>query len=376
MIEFENVTKEFDDGFKAVKDLNLTINDGELVVLIGPSGCGKTTTMTMINRLTELSNGDIKIDGQSIRDRKPVELRRSIGYVIQDVGLLPHMTIEQNVALVPRIKGDDKEEYLKQADELLDMVDLDSDIYGDRYPKELSGGQQQRIGVIRALAADPDILLMDEPFSALDPISREKLQEDFLKLNRQINKTIVFVTHDMDEALKIADKIVLMAEGEIVQVDTPENILRHPKNDFVQSFIGENRLEKASNNESFPPLDQFITPAVTMSANRGLAQSNKKLKEKRVDSLVVVDHDNKFLGVATSRSIDENYENEDLTISDIITDNYAFMEEDESSEKALQLVKETERGYVVVVDDNNQVKGVVTSGSLVKLLANQAIHNN
>lgn len=376
MIEFQNVTKTYEDGFKAVDNLSLKINDGELVVLIGPSGCGKTTTMTMINRLTELSDGDIKIDGQSIKVRNPVDLRRSVGYVIQDVGLLPHMTIEQNVALVPRIKGDDKEEYLERADELLDMVDLDSDTYGDRYPKELSGGQQQRIGVIRALAADPDIILMDEPFSALDPISREKLQEDFLKLNRQINKTIVFVTHDMDEALKIADKIVLMKDGKVIQVDTPEKILRHPKNDFVRSFIGEERLEKASDGKYFPPLDQFISPAITISENRGLAQSNKRLKERRVDSLIVVDHDDKFLGVATSRAIDENYENEDLTISDIITDDYASMKENESSEKALQLVNKSQRGYVVVVDKNEQVTGVVTSGSLVKLLASQNIHDN
>lgn len=376
MIEFENATKIYEDDVTAVDNINLTIGDGELFVLIGPSGCGKTTAMTLINRLTELTSGDIRINGQSIKERDPVELRRSIGYVIQDVGLLPHMTIEQNVGLVPRIKGDDKEEYLKRADELLEMVDLEPATYGQRYPKELSGGQQQRIGVIRALAADPDILLMDEPFSALDPISREKLQEDFLKLNRQINKTIVFVTHDMDEALKIADKIALMKDGRVVQVDTPERILRYPKNEFVRSFIGEDRLELVHDTDSFPPLEPFISPAVTIREDRGLAQANKRLKERRVDSLIVVDYDNHFLGVATSRAIDEHYQKEELTIGEIITNDYASMNKSDSSEKALHLVKKTDRGYVVVVNEQNQVVGVVTTGSLVKLLVGQNIQNN
>lgn len=375
MIEFKNVSKVFDDGFKAVDNLNLKVKDGELLVLIGPSGCGKTTTMMMVNRLVEPTNGDITIDNKSVKDQDPVELRRSIGYVIQQIGLLPHMTIRENVGLVPRLQNENKEEYLKEADELLEMVGLDPSTYGDRYPKELSGGQQQRIGVIRALAADPSIILMDEPFSALDPISREQLQNDFVKLNRQINKTIVFVTHDMDEALKIADRIAIMKAGKVIQVDTPETILRHPKNDFVRDFIGEDRLGlSGENGMTFPPLDRFVGKAVTIEENRGLAQSNKKLKKHRVDSLIVVDKNDKFIGVATSRAIDENYKNEEMVIGDIITEDYAFMRKNESSEKALNLVKETERGYVVIVDKNDKVQGVVTSGSLIKLLASENIN--
>jgi osmoprotectant transport system ATP-binding protein len=238
MIKFENVTKKYQDGFVALKNLNLEINKGELVTLIGPSGCGKTTTMRMINRLNEPSSGKIYIDGQDISGMDPVELRRNIGYVIQQIGLFPHMTIEQNISLVPRLKKTDPSKYSKRVDELLDLVGLDPTTFKNRFPSELSGGQQQRVGVIRALAAEPNIILMDEPFSALDPISREQLQDDIVNLQEEIQKTIVFVTHDMDEAIKIANRIVIMKDGEIVQLDTPDRILRHPANSFVKGFIG------------------------------------------------------------------------------------------------------------------------------------------
>lgn len=371
MIEFKDVTKEYEDGFKALDNISLKVRAGELLVLIGPSGCGKTTTMKMINRLIEPTSGEISVNGKPIKNRDPVELRRDTGYVIQQIGLLPHMTIGENVALVPRLKKGNKEEYLKKVDELLEMVDLDPVIYKDRYPNELSGGQQQRVGVIRALAADPSIMLMDEPFSALDPISREQLQDEFSRLHKQIKKTIVFVTHDMDEALKIADRIAIMKEGKIVQTDTPERILRYPINDFVRDFIGEDRLSGADNEIHFPPLNEFVTRAVTISESRGLAQSNKRLNKYRVDSLIVVDNDKKFLGVASSWDIGKNYKNEDMVVRDIINLDYASIRADESSEKALTLMRETGRGYVVVVDEKDRVQGVVTNGNLVKLLASE-----
>ncbi|CAM3343120.1 ATP-binding cassette domain-containing protein [Brevibacillus invocatus] len=243
MISFQQVEKRIGDA-SIIKGLNLEIHAGELFVLIGPSGCGKTTTMKMINRLIEPTAGRIEINGEDIFKTDPVELRRSIGYVIQQIALFPHMTIGENVALVPKLKKMERSQYEKKVDELLDMVGLDPKVFKNRYPAELSGGQQQRVGVIRAMAADPPIILMDEPFSALDPISREQLQDEFVRLQKTINKTIVFVTHDMDEAIKIADRICLMNDGTVVQLDTPDVLLQNPANEFVVNFIGAKRLRK------------------------------------------------------------------------------------------------------------------------------------
>ncbi len=370
MIEFVEVSKVYEDNFVALKNINLKIKNGELLVLIGPSGCGKTTTMKMINRLIEPTKGEIYIDGKAIKNENPVELRRNIGYVIQQIGLLPHMTIKDNVALVPKLKKLEPNKYLKRVDELLEMVGLDPEIYRDRYPNELSGGQQQRIGVIRALAADPPIILMDEPFSALDPISREQLQDELLRLHSELNKTIVFVTHDMDEALKIADRICIMGQGEIVQLGSPEEILRHPANDFVKNFIGEKRLA-AYNGIHFPPVNEFLSKAITIREDKGLAESINQLNQNKVDTLIVVDKHNRYKGVASSWDIYKNYDNEKLRIKDIIKNTHACIEENESVEKALLLIKESGRGYVVVVDQEKRVKGVVTSGSLVRFLADK-----
>ncbi|UXH45011.1 ABC transporter ATP-binding protein [Rossellomorea vietnamensis] len=242
MIEFQNVTKVYEDGTEAIKGIDLTIPKGKLVALIGPSGCGKTTTMKMINKLIAPSGGTIRIDGRDISETDEVELRRNIGYVIQRIGLLPHMTIEENISLIPRLKGWKKEKYEGRVDELLHLVGLEPDVYKKRYPLELSGGQQQRVGVIRALAAEPPIILMDEPFSALDPISREQLQDELKSIQNTIHKTIVFVTHDIDEALKIADVIAVMRDGKIEQIAAPADLLSEPANEFVRAFIGENRL--------------------------------------------------------------------------------------------------------------------------------------
>lgn len=370
MIEFKNISKVYDDGFEALKNMSLKIEDGELLVLIGPSGCGKTTTMKMINRLIEPTSGEIYINDKPIREQNPVTLRRDIGYVIQQIGLFPHMTIGENVALVPKLKKQNIEEYVNKVNELLEMVGLDPYVYKDRYPKELSGGQQQRIGVIRALAANPSIILMDEPFSALDPISREQLQDELSKLHEEIKKTIVFVTHDMDEALKIADRICIMQSGKIVQLDTPERILRHPANDFVRNFIGENRLS-SFNDHNLPPLEEFITKAITVRSSKGLAESNKILNKQKVDSLIVVDKNDVFLGVASSWDIFKSYKNEEMTVKDVMKTDYAYISSDESIEKALTLIKESKKGYVVVVDNQRRVKGVVTNGSLVRLLVDE-----
>lgn len=237
MISFENVSKKFVDNKPAVDHVNLTINKGEFFVLIGPSGSGKTTTLKMINRLIPLTTGTIYIDEKRISDYKIDELRWNIGYVLQQIALFPHMTIEENISIVPELKKWDKKEIKARVTELLKMVGLNPDTYRNRMPHELSGGQQQRIGVVRALAADPEIILMDEPFSALDPISREKLQEDIIQLHQSIKKTIVFVTHDISEAMKLADRICLMREGKVVQIGTPAELLNEPVNEFVSNFV-------------------------------------------------------------------------------------------------------------------------------------------
>lgn len=244
MIRFENVTKQFADGTKALKGISLVLPTRQLTAIIGPSGCGKTTLMKMINKLEMPTSGDIYIDEKSIVDLEEVELRRSIGYVIQRIGLFPHMTIADNVSLVPTLLGWPAEKKDNRVDELLEMAGLDPAVYKGRYPLELSGGQQQRVGVVRALAGDPNIVLMDEPFSALDPISREQLQDELQKLQQSIQKTIVFVTHDMDEALKIADSIIVMRDGQVEQVGTPQQILSEPANDFVRDFIGVERIHR------------------------------------------------------------------------------------------------------------------------------------
>ena len=244
MIRFDSVTKRFPDGTEALKDVTVTIPTYELTAIIGPSGCGKTTLMRMINRLEIPTEGEVYIDELPVSERDEVELRRSIGYVIQRIGLIPHMTIADNIGLVPELLGWDKEKISARVDELLEMVDLAPDTFKKRYPFELSGGQQQRVGVGRALASDPNIILMDEPFSALDPISREQLQEQLKKLQLKIRKTIVFVTHDMDEALKIADNIIIMRDGQVEQMATPSELIEHQATDFVRDFIGQDRIAR------------------------------------------------------------------------------------------------------------------------------------
>lgn len=263
MIRFENVTKQFEDGTTAVKSLNLNVHEGEFFVLIGPSGSGKTTTLKMINRLINRSEGAIFINGKDISEYEIHELRWNIGYVLQQIALFPHMTVEENIAVVPEMKKWKKEKIVRKVDELLEMVGLDPHTYKHRKPSELSGGQQQRIGVVRALAADPAILLMDEPFSALDPISRARLQDDIVKLHKTIKKTIVFVTHDILEALKLGDRICIMNDGEIVQVGTPTEIINHPANNFVREFIGKHDQEFS--------LEELISPTNPESEMEGLS---------------------------------------------------------------------------------------------------------
>lgn len=247
MIEFKDVSKQYADGTYAVHHLNLSIKEGELFVLMGPSGCGKTTTLKMINRLIENTGGEVRINGRPIHQYHIHELRWNIGYVLQQIALFPHMSIADNIAVVPELKKWEASRIQDRVDELLNMVGLEASRYRGRKPPELSGGQQQRIGVLRALAADPEIVLMDEPFSALDPISRERLQDEILELQQKLKKTIVFVTHDLQEGLKLGDRIGLMREGKIVQVGTPMELLHNPVNEFAREFVGEQSCDFTGN---------------------------------------------------------------------------------------------------------------------------------
>jgi osmoprotectant transport system ATP-binding protein len=242
-IDFDHVVKRYGESARpAIDDLSLSIPAGEIVVLIGPSGGGKTTALKMINRLISISEGDISVDGTSVNGLEKTELRRGMGYVIQQIGLFPHMTVDENVATVPRLLHWDKSRTRARGRELLELVGLDPDEHGPRYPHQLSGGQRQRVGLARAMAADPPVMLMDEPFGAIDPITRERLQDDFLRLHREIRKTVVFVTHDIDEAIKMGDRIAILREGgKLAQYDTPEAILARPADDFVARFVGADR---------------------------------------------------------------------------------------------------------------------------------------
>lgn len=236
MIEFIDVNKNFGE-YHIIKNLSLKIEKGKITVIIGSSGCGKTTTLKMINKLILPTSGKIYIDGEDISQKDTIKLRRNIGYVIQQTGLFPHMTVKENIELIAKIENIDKNKINTRTKELMKMINLDYDIFSERYPLELSGGQQQRVGVARAFALNPAIILMDEPFSAVDPISRRQLQDELIAIQKKLEKTIVFVTHDIQEAVKIADKICLLNNGEIMQYDTPENIVKNPKNDFVRKFV-------------------------------------------------------------------------------------------------------------------------------------------
>ncbi|NUU76643.1 ABC transporter ATP-binding protein [Paenibacillus xylanilyticus] len=259
MIQFENVSKQYPDGTHALRQVNLKINKGELFVMIGPSGCGKTTMLKMINRLIERTDGTVRINERPIDEYNIHELRWNIGYVLQQIALFPHMTIAENIAVVPELRKWKSVQIHDRVHSLLDMVGLNGETYGDRKPGELSGGQQQRIGVLRALAADPEIVLMDEPFSALDPMSREKLQDDILEIQRQMKKTIVFVTHDIQEAMKLGDRICIMKDGQVLQVGTPEELVQKPADEFVRDFVGGPDIDVNQDHTShFASDDQMV----------------------------------------------------------------------------------------------------------------------
>lgn len=288
-IELENLTKRYPGSSDlAVDSVNMEINAGELVVFVGPSGCGKSTTLKMINRLIEPTGGRIRIGGEDVTDMDPVKLRRKIGYAIQASGLFPHMTVAQNIALVPRMVGWPKARINARVEEMLDLVGLDPGEFHDRYPRQLSGGQQQRVGVARALAADPPVLLMDEPFGAVDPITRDHLQDELIRLQHELHKTIVFVTHDFDEAIKLGDRIaVLREQSHIAQFDTPEAILTNPADDFVSGFVGAGAALKRLNLSRVRDVE--ITDYPTVTVDDPLQEIFNKLRSSGTNEILLLD---------------------------------------------------------------------------------------
>lgn len=365
MVTFENVRKVYGDGHVAVDGFNLEVNEGEFVVLIGPSGCGKTTTLKMVNRLIEPTGGTIYINGRNVRKMDPVKLRREIGYVIQQIGLFPHMTITQNIDLVPRLLQWPEEKRQRRVRELLELVDMDPEVYAHRYPSELSGGQQQRIGVLRALAAEPPLILMDEPFGALDPITRENLQDEMKKLQQKLRKTVLFVTHDMDEAIKLADRIVIMREGKAVQIDAPEEILRHPADEFVASFIGKDRLEQQQELETLD--DAMIRKPVTMTPEKGIAEGVAAMKHHRVSTLLITDDDRKLLGWVRVEDIKDKKEYRNL--GEIMDPGVPTIQRDVSAREVFYKMMREHLEFLAVVDSQGRLMGLVTRTSMVDALA-------
>ncbi|HHV12095.1 MAG TPA: betaine/proline/choline family ABC transporter ATP-binding protein [Clostridiales bacterium] len=368
MIKFENISKKYENGLEAVKSLDLVINSGELLVLIGPSGCGKTTTMKMINRLITYSEGKITIDGKAIDTLDPVMLRRNIGYVIQQVGLFPHYTIEENIALIPKLKKWKEPQTRERVNELLHTVGLEPEVYAKRYPRELSGGQQQRVGVARALAANPDIILMDEPFGALDPITREQLQDELLRIQAKMHKTIVFVTHDMDEALKLGDRIAVMKDGELLQLDTPDQLLSNPSHGFVEEFIGKKRIYQ---NPDYIPITDIMrdNPALTLPS-RTPAVAISYMRQCKTDTLIVSDDSGKLLGIVSGYELQAS-KGSAQTVAEIMKSVDTFLSNTATAKDALQMITKAAYGIIPVVDGRAKVVGVVTRGSLLSFFANQ-----
>lgn len=365
MLKFEHVSKIYDGNKRAVNDLSLHFKQGEFICFIGPSGCGKTTTMKMINRLIEPTSGRILINGENILDKNPVQLRRDIGYVIQQIALFPHMTIEENIVLVPKLLKWSKEKRHERAIELIELVDMTKDFL-DRYPHELSGGQQQRIGVLRALAADQPLILMDEPFGALDPITRDSLQEEFKVLQKKLNKTIVFVTHDMDEALKLADRIVILRDGELVQCDTPENILRNPANSYVEEFIGKDRLVQAK--PEIKTVEQIMSSnPITTTKDKTLSEAIQLMKTTRVDTLLVVDEANILEGTIDVEMIDQKRSKTSL-VSDVFEKETFTVTEGTYIRDAIRQILKKGMKYIPVVDKEKRLIGIITRASLVDIV--------
>lgn len=368
MIQFQKVCKKF-KGRSVISDLSFEIDDGCLLVIIGASGCGKTTTLKMINRLINPTSGKILIDGEDISRKNVIELRRDMGYVIQQTGLFPHLTVRKNIEMIPRVQKKDPTQIESRTAELMRMVDLDASRFLNRYPSELSGGQQQRVGVARAFATDPKIVLMDEPFSALDPITREGLQDELLTLQAKLKKTIVFVTHDMGEAIKLADRMIIMDRGQLIQYDTPENILKNPVNEFVSQFVGKKRIWNSPN--FIKAQDIMIENPVECSTSLSLFRCLERMRSQKVDSLMVVE-DGILCGILTAAQALAQPDRS-VNAGCAMTKDILHVSPKDTILDVLNLINKHRISTVPVLDDYGHLEGLITRSSLVATMSSQFV---
>ncbi len=364
LIRLENITKQYGGTEEpAVNNLTMDVLRGEVLVLVGPSGCGKSTTLRLINRLIEPTSGKIYLDGEDVTDINPSNLRRRIGYVIQQVGLFPHRTIAENIATVPKLLGWDKKRIDERIDELLELVSMDPATYRERYPKELSGGQAQRVGVARALAADPDVLLMDEPFGAIDPITRDRLQNEFLRLQQDLQKTIVFVTHDIDEAIKMGNKIAILREGsEIAQLDTPEAILAEPADDFVENFLGSGAILKSLTLAKIKDMELHQVPVLKAPVMRDKALET--LQESDDSTAILLDADDKPLRWIDQGALNRTSQPIEKSGRPITVD----LQPEDTLQDALTVMLQSSTGLAAVTDRKGTYLGCATIESLANLI--------
>jgi osmoprotectant transport system ATP-binding protein len=363
VIELNRVTKIYPGAAQpAVDSVSLTVPQGEICVFIGPSGCGKTTLMRLINRLIPLTSGSISVDGKDIMTLNPIELRRQIGYVIQQVGLFPHMTVRDNIATVPKLLGWTKAKIDERVDELLGLVNLDPKEFRDRYPRQLSGGQAQRIGVARAMAANPTTMLMDEPFGAIDPINREVLQDEFLRIQAKLKKTIIFVTHDINEAIKMGQRVVLLQDGQLVQAGLPDELLNRPANEFVKSFVGADRVLKRLNLLK-------VKDAMMLNPVHCLEEDlSEKVLEQMINCdlafLIVADRDQKLLGYVNQYDL----RGHKGIVADVVRKLTLTVSPERNLKEALSQMLSYDLGILVAVDEEGHIQGVLNSATLFKLV--------
>lgn len=368
MIEFKEVYKSYRNQ-SVLNNINVKIEDGEFFVLIGSSGCGKTTMLKMINKLNSIDQGEIYVDGMAVSKLPDAMLPKKIGYVVQENGLFPHLTIFENIALTLKLTKYPKTKIETRVREMLEMVNLDMDLYGIKYPSQLSGGQRQRVNIARAFAADPPIILMDEPFSALDPVTKTELQDEVFKLQKRFNKTIVFVTHDMNEAIKLADRICVIEKGHIVQCDIPERILKNPADNYVDEFIGKNKLW--SNPEFVKAQDIMLRKPIKAPKEFKVRQAIYKMRHFNVDSLLVTD-DEQLIGIVWLKDL-RKIKNYDDPITAYITDDYISVFNDTSLKKIISKIDYNISGIIPVVNHVGKLQGFLTKGRLLATLSRQYI---
>ena len=367
MLRFDHVSLSYGSQ-KILNDLCFEIEEGQFAVLIGPSGCGKTTTLKMINRLIQPDTGKIYLNEEDITSKDKVELRRHIGYVIQQIGLFPNMTVAQNICVVPKLLKYSKEQCDQIVRDMLAMVEMPYEQYANKYPSEMSGGQQQRIGILRALAASPPIVLMDEPFSALDPMTRRSLQQEVKGLQQKLHKTFIFVTHDMAEALDLADVIIFMDHGNIVQMAPPEEMLAHPASGQIQDFLG-NFIDTHAQKE-LTAADFMRSGVSTVSARRGVNECVSKMQRRNVDTLIVVDDEDRYQGTVSIADI-RLTGHVVKTIEPLIRCNTPTVHTGDSAKDCFDLLISSGAPYLIVLNEEEKVDGIITKTSMTSAMAEQ-----